>query len=210
MQRQVHSCIQVLSKGLRNCAVTFLWVFCSHLSGKMWCEMRDGSCSCGFRFDWVQLNQQDPAEVQYTSTTRTDTCTCTRTNDISFRKSNTIILLAADTDHFSPTIPASFSVQRFFVVFFPLIIIVRSKKKKKNSEPFKFVGCSYNKSFFACEFLWLPFTDYWYSLMFNSVKIISTLTACYEPLLYLHRGHLIPLYQGDNRPSHATFSLFAL
>lgn len=38
MQRQFHSWMQAVSEWLKNAAVTFLWVLCSHLSGEMWWE----------------------------------------------------------------------------------------------------------------------------------------------------------------------------
>lgn len=60
MQRQFHSWIQALSEWLKNAAVTFLWVLCSHLSGEMWWEMGDGSCSCGFCLHRVHQHQPWP------------------------------------------------------------------------------------------------------------------------------------------------------
>lgn len=72
------------------------------------------AAAAALAFARVQLNQQNPAEVQRTSATRTNACTITV---FVSEKSNTIILFAADTDHFSPTIPASFNVQMFCFFF---------------------------------------------------------------------------------------------
>lgn len=116
--------------------------------------MRDGSCSCSLGFARVQLNQQNPAEVQRTSATRTNA---------PMRALLLYLFQKKQHNHFiccGPFQSHNSSQLQCANVFFFLIIIVRSEREKKNSDLFEFVGRNYYMSFLACELLWLPFADY--------------------------------------------------
>lgn len=165
-------------KGLRNSAVTFLWVLCSHLSGKMWREMRDGSCSCGFRFDGVQLHQRDPADGPVHGNTATR------------HTRQTYLFQWKQHNHFTGCWHGAFQsnnnsnqVQCANAFISPPSNNHPKKWKEKKSPSWsirihrlqlqEIVACG----FVRAAWIWLPFTDYWCSVMFFSVKIISTLNA---------------------------------
>lgn len=123
-------------RDFRNSAVTFLWVLCSHLSRKLWREMRNGSCSCSLGFARVQLNQQNPAEVQHTSATRTNACTITVF--VSEKATQSFYLLLTRTISVPQFQPASMCK----CIFFPNNHRKKWKGKKK-SDLFEFVGRNY-------------------------------------------------------------------
>lgn len=150
MQRQVHSFIQVLSKALRNSAVTFLWVLCSHLSRKLWREMRDGSCSCSLGFDRVQLNQQSPAEVQHTSATRTNACTITVF--VSEKATQSFYLLLTRTISVPQFQPASMCK----CIFFPN----NHRKKWKGKKKFRFIWICWAQLLYVFFGLWVSMASF--------------------------------------------------